>query len=206
MAEQFLFRGCDKLVYFTVAESVGTDGTKTITFGTPKPIAAVKEVGITTSSSSASHFGDNKPLVITNSEGADEITFSVFGIAPDVLADLTGKTFTEAKGLYVNNERTFSYLGCAWREKLTTGKYRYHVAYKGTFNIPGLTVATEDDGTEANGQDLTFTSIMTEMVFNDGKASKGYFLDTTYGEVDADTFFATIKSQDEATVTAKTGA
>lgn len=199
MAEQFLFRGCDKLYYFPVTETV-TDGVAKITFGTPKQIAAVKEVGVTTTSASAAHFGDNKALVVVNSEGADEITFSVFGIAPDVLADLTGKTFDEEKGLFINNERTFSYLGCAWREKLTTGKYRYRVAYKGTFGVPASTVATEDDGTEANGQELTFTSIMTEVVFADGKSSKGYFQDTTYVEIDADTFFSAIKTQDEITV------
>ena len=200
MAESFLFRGCDKLYFGDVTETVNASGVATLTFTTPEKLAAVKEVGKTTASDSATHYGDNKGLVVVNSEGDDEITFSVFGISPDVLAKLTGKTFNESNGMYINNQRTFTYKYVMWREKLTTGKYRYNIAYKGSFNIPETTVAGEDDGTDANGQDLTFKSVFTEKEFSDGKASKGYFIDTTYNEnITAETFFAAVKTQDEYT-------
>lgn len=198
MAEAFLFRGCDKLYFGEVTESVSEAGVSTLTFTAPEKLAAVKEVGKTTASDSATHYGDNKGLVVVNSEGDDEITFSVFGISPDVLAKLTGKTFDKTTGIYINTQRTFKYHYVMWREKLTTGKYRYNIAYKGSFNIPDTTVAGEDDGTDANGQDLTFKSVFTEMEFKDGKASKGYFIDTTYNEtINAETFFAAVKTQDE---------
>ena len=130
MAESFLFRGCDKLYFGDVTESVDASGKATLTFTTPEKLAAVKEVGKTTSSDSATHYGDNKGLVVVNSEGDDEITFSVFGISPDVLAKITGKTFNQSNGMYINNQRTFTYKYVMWREKLTTGKCRYNIAYR----------------------------------------------------------------------------
>lgn len=200
MSEVFLFRGCDKAYYGDVTEMVADDGSVTLTFGTPKKLFAVKEVGKTTSSDSATQYGDNKALLIINSEGADEISLSGFGLPADVLADITGKYFDESKGMFVNRPREFAYKYLLWREKLTTGKYRYCMAYKGTFNVPDGTTATEDDGTDGNGQELTFTSIFTEKEFGDGQPSKGYFIDTTYVK-DPEGFFTTAQDQDTITIT-----
>ena len=109
MSEVFLFRGCDKAYYGDVTESVSETGEVTLTFGTPKRLFAVKEVGKTTSSDSATQYGDNKALMVINSEGADEISLSGFGIPADVLADITGKYFDSSKGMFVNRTRDFSY-------------------------------------------------------------------------------------------------
>lgn len=201
MEQAFKFRGCDRLYFGDVTEAYDEVTQKMkLTFGAPEKLAIVTEVGVTTASDSATHFGDNKPMLIINSEGADEITFSVFGIPADVLAKITGKYYDASKQMFVNRQRDFSYKYAMWRERLTNGRYRYRVAYKGMFNVPDTTVSTEDDGTEANGQDITFTSVMTETIFNDGKSSKGYFVEDGEKIIDAETFFTALKTQDEFTL------
>lgn len=200
MSEVFKFRGCDMLYYgFTTEIADGTSGTR-ITFSAPKVLAPVIEAGKTTPSEVTPHYGNNKALINVVSEGADEITFSVFGIPSEVLAEITGKHYNPIKQVFTNSERDFNYCYVMWREKLTDGRYRYNVAYKGTFNVPDVTTATEDDGTDANGQELTFTSIFTETVFENGKASKGYYIEDGVKKVNPNEFFERVWTQDDVSL------
>lgn len=190
MAENqvFKFRGCDNLVYAEVV----SDTNAAIEYGEVKVLAPLGEVGKTTSSDSGQHFGDNKALLIINSEGADEISLTTFGIPLHVVADLTGKTFNEATGEFVDTQREVKYFALGYREKLTNGKYRYIWRYKGTFNIPDEGAATEDDGTDANGQELTYTGIYTTHEFAQGSA-KGIIVDTQYTGANVTNFFDAVK-------------
>lgn len=56
---------------------------------------------------------------------------------------------------------------------------------KGTFNIPDSDHATEDDGTDANGQEITYTGISTTHKFTKtGKSAKAVNVDTRLDKVD----------------------
>ena len=172
----FKFRGIDQCY---IAELTKDDSDE-ITYGTPVQLFPIGEVGKSTSSDSATDYADNKAMLIINSEGADEISLTGFGISLENLALITGKTFDSAKGLFIDTQREVKYFALMYREKLTNGKYRYVVRSKGTFGIPDEGSATENDGTDSMGQTLAFTGIFTQHAFTNGGSVKGLVVDTQY--------------------------
>ncbi len=185
MSQVFKFRGIDNCY---IAKLIKDDATG-IEWDTPIKLFPIGEAGKTTSSESATDYADNKALLIVNSEGADEISLTGFGIALSELALITGKTFNEAKGAFLDTVREPGYFGLMYREKLTNGKYRYVVRYKGSFSIPDEGATTENDGTDSMGQSVTFTGIFTEHHFTNGGSAKGLVIDTQYAGADVSAFF-----------------
>lgn len=189
MSEQvFKFRGIDNCY---IAKLL-TDDSTGITYETPVKLFPIGEVGKTTSSDSATDYADNKAMLIINSEGADEITLTGFGISLENLALITGKKFETAKGMYVDTQREVSYFALMYREKLTNGKFRYVVRSKGTFNIPDEGAATENDGTDSQGQTLSFTGIFTTHEYTGYGSIKGFVVDTQYTGATALDFKTTV--------------
>lgn len=197
--ETFEFRGVDNLVYAEVTK----DTVEEFTTGEVKILAPVAEIGKTTETSSEAKYYDNKPLLTVDSEGADTITITCAPPTLEVQADITGKTFDPQTGMMIDGERTKKYFAVGYRTKGTDGKYRYVWRLKGSFGIPDETNATENDGTDTNNTQLTFTGISTTHKFaKDGKTAKAVVVDERYGKVDFSTFFDTVQTPD--TVKAKT--
>ena len=75
---------------------------------------------------------------------------------------------------------------------------------KGTFNIPDQTSATENDGTDANGQELTFTGISTTHKFTKtSKPAKAVTVNTGLDLVASiNNFFSTVQTPDSITAKA----
>ena len=192
MSQVFKFRGVDNCFIAKVL----SDTKEGITYDTPIQLFPIGEVGKTTSSDSAVSYADNKALIIVNSEGNDEISLTGFGISLENLALITGKKFDKDKGVFVDNQRSVEYFALLYREKLTNGKYRYHSRLKGTFNIPDEGAATEDDGTDSMGQELTYTGIFTEHEFTNGGSAKGIIIDTQYEGANVEGFFETVQTPD----------
>lgn len=198
MAEVFEFRGVDNLVFAEVISDT-IEGYET---GEVKPLSPVAEIGKTVETSSEVRFYDNKALLTFNSEGADEITMTVAPLDIEVLAEICGKTYDETTGMMIDGERVTKYFAIGYRTKGTDGGYRYVWRMKGTFGIPDETVATEDDGTESNNQELIFTGISTIHAFTKGGACKGIVVDARKNKADVSQFFETVQTPD--TVKAKT--
>lgn len=202
MSEQqiFEFRGVDK---FYFAEVIKDDETG-YECGTPVHIP-VQEIGKSTDSSSEAHYYDNKAMIVVNSESADTITLT---IAPPALADLAkliGKSFDPTTGMLVDSPRQNKYYAIMYRTKGTDGGYRYVSRLKGQFNIPEETYQTENDGTDTNNTEITFTGIYTEHEFNKGiyngstwekAGAKGIVVDARYGLADVSNFFSAIQTPD----------
>lgn len=197
MAEVFEFRGVDNLVFAEVTSDTA-DG---YVPGEVKPLSPVAEIGKTVETSSEAKFYDNKAMLTINSEGADEITLTVAPLDIEVLAEICGKNYDEATGMMIDGERQNKYYAIGYRTKGTDGGYRYVWRLKGTFNIPDETVATENDGTDSNNQELTFTGISTTHAFTKGGSCKGIVVDARKDKVDVSTFFETVQTPD--TVKAK---
>lgn len=207
MAEVFEYRGVEGLV---IAEVTGDDnesdgGYKT---GTVMPLLPVAEIGKTTETSSEAHYYDNAPMIVISGEGPDEITVTGAGMTLEKLALITGKSYDKDTGMMVDGPRQERYFAMGYKTKDSDGKYRYVWRLKGTFAIPDDTNATEDDGTEANGTELTYTGIYTTHKFAKGKLNgatweaapvKGVVVSDREGLADLSKFFESVVTPDSIT-------
>ena len=201
------YRGVEDLV----AAEVLTDNNNEeegYTTGEVFDIAGVAEISKSTSSSNESHYYNNMPAVVVSSTGADEVTLSVSAIPLDKLAKITGQKYDELTGALIEGERETKYFAIGYKTKKTNGDYVYVWRLKGTFNIPESTHATENDGTDANGQELTYTGINTTHKFakvtdknGNKKGAKAINVDVAKGLADVSTFFDEVVTPD--TLTAK---
>lgn len=193
MGEIFEYRGVEGLVYAPVTKD-DTTGYET---GEVKEIAGVAEIGKKTETSSEAHYYDNVPAIVISSTGADEITCTVSAIPLEVLADITGQGYDETTGALIEGDRKPGYFALGYKTKKTNGEEVYVWRYKGTFGIPDSTHVTEDDGTDANGQEITYTGISTTHKFaKTGKRAKAINVDLGKDLADVSTFFDQVTTPD----------
>lgn len=196
MPKIYEYRGVEGLVYAPIV----ADTKESFQTGTVKDLAGVAEISKSTNSSNEAHYYDNLPAVVVSSTGSDEITITASAIPLDVLADITGQYYDAATGSYVEKERTPRYFAIGYKTKTTDGVEMFVWRLKGTFNIPDETNATENNGTDANGQKLTFTGISTIHKFTKtGSSAKAITVDTSVNPVDESTFFGSVQTPDTVT-------
>lgn len=204
MGQIYEYRGVEGLVYAEVTkDNNSTEQGEGYVTGTVKELAGVAEISKSTESTNEAHYYDNLPAVVVSSTGSDTITISTSAIPLDVLADITGQYYDPATGTYVEKERTPKYFAIGYKTKTTSGDVMFVWRLKGSFNIPDQTSATENDGTDANGQEITFTGISTTHKFTKTSApAKAVTVNTGLDLIaDKDKFFATVQTPD--TITAK---
>lgn len=198
MEEITEYRGIEGLVYAKVEE----DSKANFTTGDVKPLAPVAELSKVTETNSESHYYDNLAAIVIDSTGADTITINTAVIPFDVLAEITGQYYDENLGAFGEQERDPGYFSIGYKTQKTNGDDVYVWRYKGTFGIPSSTHKTKDSGTEADGQELTYTGINTTHVFTKtGKSQKALTVDVGKDLADVSTFFAEVTTID--TLTAK---
>lgn len=185
------FRGCDNLV---IAEVIADDLTNAYSVGAVEPLAPVAEISKTVENSSETRYYDNVGMIIIRSEGSDEITLTVPALPLTTVAKVTGKTIDPATGAFIDGEAVEKYYAIGYRLRLTDGTYRYVWRLKGSFNIPDETSATENDGTDTNNQQLTYTGVKTVTRFSDGKRAKGIVIDERDGLADVSKFFDKVQT------------
>jgi hypothetical protein len=120
------------------------------------------------------------------------------------MADITGRTYDTTKKMFIESERKHKYfaLGYILGEKGEGDDERYVWRYKGTFNIPEETAATEDDGTDANNLTLEFTGIYTDHEFANGKgtgnkgSAKASYIRESSEVATAEQWFASVSTPD----------
>lgn len=191
------YRGVEQLVYAEVT----ADTSDSYTTGTVKPLAGVAEIRRSTASSSEVHYYDNMPASTIESTGADTITCAVSAIPMSALAEITGQYYDEATETLIEGERQIKYFALGYIAEKTSGEKVLVWRYKGTFSIPDSNHVTKDDGTDANGQEITYTGISTTHKFTKtGKSAKA--INTTASKVNSATFFTSVTTPD--TLTAKT--
>lgn len=189
----FEYRGVSDAVY---AELTQDDSTG-VTYGTPKHFAGVAEIGKSTESSNETHYYDNLPVIVIESTGSDEISINSSGIPLDILSEITGQYYDAATGMFVEQERDTKYFAFGYVTQKTDGTEVLVWRLKGSFSIPDQTSATKDDGTDANGQELTFTGISTTHKFTKtGKPAKAVNVDTSVNAMTIDSFLGTVQTPD----------
>lgn len=199
MAEIQEYRGIRGLVCAEVIK----DDTDAFECGTPFAVAGVAELSRTTETTSEPHYYDNVPAIVIESTGSDEVSITASAIPFDVLAKITGQTYDEAKGMFVEGERLGKYFAIGYITEKTDGTEIFVWRLKGKFNIPDSTHATKTDGADANGQELTFTGINTTHKFTaiNNKTAKAVNVDTGVNKVVEADFFAEVQTPDTVTDT-----
>lgn len=193
------YRGVSDLYYAEVT----ADTDNAYTTGTPARLAGVATISRTTSSSVEAHYYDNMPAVVISSAGADEVTLTVSAIPLQVLAAITGQAWDAAKGAIIEGPRAHKEFAIGYRTKKTDGTEVYVWRLKGVFNIPDQTSNTEDDGTDAEGQELTFTGIQTTHAFTaTGAGAKAVVVDDGLGLAQTSNWFSAVVTPDTLTTRA----
>ena len=192
------FRGCDMLVYAEVLRDDNEADGGFIT-GPVKVLAPVAQISKTTDSSSDSHYYDNGPMITINAQGPDTITLSIAALDLQTLAEITGKDYDAATGALMDGERKQKYFSLGYRTGFIgdQGGDRYVWKYKGSFQIPDEESNTVNNGTDANGQSLVYTAIMTNHKFTKtGKKGIGLCVDEWQNLADLSTFFDQVTTCD----------
>lgn len=181
-----------------VGALVKTDTAEGITFDTPFPIAGTSELSKETESSSEAHYYDNIPAIVIDSVGSDTVTVSASALELSTVAKLTGQTYDETTGTLIESGAVAPYMAIGYITEDTDGNEIYVWRYKGKFSRPGSTHGSKNNGTDANGQELTYTGIATTAKFisNDGKPAKSICCNgKTCGKTESE-FFATVQTPD----------
>ena len=200
------FRGTDDLYYAEVLydnNDSTPEGQVGYVTGTVKRLAPVAEISKSTETASDTKYYDNKPAFTINAEGADTITLNIPALDLATLADITGKQIDATTGAFMDGESMPKYFALGYRIGLTDGTYRYVWRYKGSFAIPDETSQTKNAGTDSNGQELTYTGIMTEHKFTKAvdlqgnpMSQKAIVVDERDGKADLSDFFDTVTTID----------
>lgn len=199
--EYFEYRGVSNGVYAEVLSDT-SDG---ITFGEVKEFTGLSEVGKSTESANEPHYYDNIPAIVVSSTGADTLALNTSGIPFDMLADITGQMYDSTTGMFVEKERVPKYFALGYVTQKTDGTKVLVWRLKGTFTVPEQTSATQNAGTDANGQTLTYTGISTTYKFNtvldpsgDKCPAKAVNIDTSVNTtMTEEAFFDSVKTPDD---------
>ena len=193
LQEILVYRGVEGLV----AAEVLADDENGYQTGPVFAIAGVAEISRTTDSSSEAQYYDNIPAVVISSTSADEITISTSAIPFDVLATITGQYYDATTGAFIEGPRDTKYFAIGYIAKKNNGDLVYVWRLKCSFNIPDQTNVTENDSTDANGQEIVCTGISTTHKFTKtGKGAKALNVDVSKDLADVSTFFDTVTTPD----------
>ena len=193
MPRIYEYRGVEGLV----AAELLTDDKNGITWGDPFDIAGVAQISKASDSSNEAHYYDNVASVIVSNTGSDTITITASAIPNDVLAKITGQYYDETTGMLVEQVRTPKYFAIGYKTKDTDGNIYFCWRLKGSFNTPDQTNITEDDSTDANGQEIVYTGISTIHKFSKtNQSAKGVTVNTGLGLIDVSEFFDSVQTPD----------
>ena len=199
LGEVVEYRGIEGLVAAEVLKDNNNSGEgEGYVTGEVFSIAGIAELSKSTESSNESKYYDNMPALVISSTGADEVTCTVSAIDQEVLAKITGQQYDAATGTLIEGERKTKYFAIDYKTKKTNGDEIYVWRYKGTFNIPEATHATENDGTDANGQEITYTGINTTHKFTKtNSGAKAINVDLGKDLADVTGFFDKVTTPDD---------
>ena len=186
------FRGVEGLV---VAKII-SDTTEAFETDTPRPFAGVRSIEKTKETASETKYYDNIPAMVISSEGPDEIKLLCSVVDLEMDAYLDGKTYDEATGAYIDGDAEPGNYAIGYITKDTAGNDRYVWRYKGTITKGAETHITEDNGTESNGVEYTYTGIKTTHKFTKGGNCKGIVVDASKNLADLTGFFETVTTPD----------
>lgn len=180
-----------------VAAEVITDTTEAFECGEPFSVVWTSQLTRETANSSETHYYDNQPAIVIDSTGADTVGITGSAIPLDVMAKVTGQFYEEETGMFIEGERESKYYALGYVTEDTSGEEVLVWRLKGKFGIPTSTHATKNDGTDANGQELTYTGISTVHKFaKRGKSEKAVNVYKSKCPLSEEEFFTSVQTPD----------
>lgn len=180
-----------------VAAEVISDTAEAFECGEPFSVAWTSELSRETEASSESHFYDNVPAIVVDGSGADTVTISASAVPLEVIAKVTGQYFDEDTGMFIEGERDDKYFAIGYVTEDTSGEEVFVWRLKGKFGIPSETHATKNDGTDANGQELTYTGVSTTHKFaKNDKTARAVNCYASKCPLDEAAFFTSVQTPD----------
>lgn len=178
-----------------VAAEVLNDDDNGITFGEVRPLCGVSTLSKTTETSSSKKYYDNRPAIVINGVGGDEVSVDGSAIDEATQAWLMGETYDEENDLLIEGEPVQKYFAIGYVTKKTDGTERFVWRLKGTFAYPEEQHNTEDDGTDSTGTSLVYTGVNTQHKFDKtGKTAKA--VNVGAAKYDESRFFADVMTPD----------
>lgn len=162
------YRGCSRLVYapYTYDADKGT-----VTFGTVKRLCEVKSISREISSENEEVWADNALQDTTYGGTSVTRTFGCMRVAPDVEAEVLGKTIVTVgeNKMYGTapdgSKRPYIAVGYALHDGDANKPCEVVWAYKGIVNSISQTANTIDRGTGSEGQEVNVTFAAPDKVW-----------------------------------------
>lgn len=196
------------LTNICVAE-ITADNETEYTVGTPYHLIPAGELAVTVDNEKASFYFDNTVFAQVGKEGDSEVTITGAGLRAAMIANITGKDVDATTGAVIDDGLFKNkYYALGGEMDNVDGTKELFWFNKGSFAIPDTNAKTEDDSTDANGNELTFTAIKTQHKFENGKVNKRVVIDTetTAVKSNADWFAQVVTPDNIGTICEKVAA
>lgn len=160
-------------------------------------IAGASTLTKETATSTATKSYDNVPAIIISATGSDTVSVETSAIDDNVVAKLTGQDYFDELGMLVEGEGSNDYYAFGYITEKTDGTEVFVWRNKGRFSPPNSTHNTKDEGTDSNGQSITFTGISTTGKSEaTGKPFRATIVDQSKNPWSEEEFFAQVQTPD----------
>lgn len=164
---------------------------------TPFWIAGASTLTKETATSAATKYYDNVPAIIISATGSDTVSIETSAIDENTIARLTGQDYFNELGMLVEGESANDYYAFGYITEKTDGTEVFVWRNKGQFSPPGSTHATKNEGTDSNGQTITYTGISTTgRSAATGKPFRATIVDQSVNPWNEDEFFSQVQTPD----------
>lgn len=154
-----------------VAAKLTKDTSDELKYDTPFALAGASELSKETESSSDTHYYDNEAAIVINVTGADAVNVNTSAVSLKNRATITGQKYDEGTGALIEGTPKPPYMAIGYITEDTDGREYYVWRLKGKFSDPSDSHKSKDNGTDANGQELTYTGVNTKKIFESNDAS-----------------------------------
>ena len=180
-----------------VAAKILKDTDETYECGEPFWIAGASTLTKETATSAATKYYDNVPAIIISATGSDTVSIEISAVDENTVAKLTGQDYFDELGMLVEGEPSNDYYAFGYITEKTDGTEVFVWRNKGQFSVPSSTHATKNEGTDSNGQSMTYTGISTTgKCAATGKPFRATVVDQSKNPWDEAELFATVQTPD----------
>ncbi len=136
--------GIEKLYYALLTK----DDAESLTYGTPKYLAGVREINIKPATSTEKLYAENKIWEQETVLSEIQVDIDIADLTNDDLSILVGHKKASQGGIIGNESDNAPYVALLVKANKTNKQARYLCLYKGKFTLPEDSAKTKEDKTE----------------------------------------------------------